>query len=146
MSDVKKPLDALLDTMDRLTLMLEGENANLKAHHPETIERSIEEKLSLGRTFERQMQQLGSFSNALASLPPEEKQEITARAERFRAAVTANETALQAAQRTAERVITHIVEAVRKQSSARQAHYSRPTMARPRRMATPISVSINQTF
>jgi len=146
MSDSQQPLDALLDTMDRMTALLEAENADLSAHHPETMVRTIEQKLLLGRTFERQIQQVGSFNDALEPLPPEDRQRAVAQAEKFRRAVMTNEMSLKAAHRTAERVVTHIVEAVRKQNGAQQAHYSRPTQAKPRRMATPISVSINQTF
>lgn len=140
------PLPALLDTMDRLIAMLEAENKALAACHPELVARSVDQKLLLSRTFESQMQQLGSLEDALVRLPPQDRQSIATRAERFRRAATANQTALEAAQRTAERVVGHIVDAVRRQTNARPTHYTRPTLARPRNAAAPISIHINQTF
>ena len=140
------PVQGLLDTMERLSAILDAENAALAACRPGAIAQSIEEKQSLGRTFERQMQQIGPFPDALTPLAPQVRDRFIDRARRFRELVAINQSALEAAQRTADRIITHIVEAVRTEASRQPTHYSRPTMARPRNMATPVSIRINQVF
>ena len=139
-------LQPLLETMDRLTTMLETENQALTTCHPELVAQTVDQKVLLGRTFERQIQQLGSLKDILMTLPAQDRQRVAARAARFQQVAIANQTALEAAQRTAERVVTHIIDAVRRQTNNRPAAYSRPTLARPRNSAAPISITINQTF
>jgi hypothetical protein len=146
MSETKQLLSALLDTIDQLTKILEAENKALAAHHPEIVARSVDQKLMLGRTFERQMQQIGSLKDALAPLPPEKREKIVAGIRHFGEIAMTNQVAIGAAQRATERVVTHIIEAVRKQNDTRPMPYSRPSLARSRNTASRISVSLNQTF
>lgn len=146
MNDPKQLLAQLLDTIDQLGKILEDENKALARHHPEVVARSVDRKAMLARTFERQMQQIGSLKLALDTLPPEKRERIVAGIRRFGAAAATNQTALEAAERVTERIMTHIVEAVRKQNDTRSTPYARPSLARLRNTAPRISVSLNQTF
>ena len=146
MNDPRLLLAALLDTVDQLGKILEEENKALARHHPEIVAQSVDRKLMLARTFERQIQQMGSFKLVLDTLPPEKRERVVDALRRFGKIASTNQTALEAAQRVTERVVTHIVEAVRKQNNFRSMPYSRPSMARSRHTPSPISVSLNQTF
>src|SRR5581483_1664878 len=132
MSDSKQLLSALLETIDGLTKILETENEALASHHPEIVARSVDQKLTMGRTFERQMQQIGSLKDALEPLPADKREKIVAGIRRFSEIAQTNQVAIAAAQRATERVVTHIVEAVRKQNETRPVPYSRPSLARSR--------------
>jgi hypothetical protein len=146
MSDPTQLLGPLLETMDRLAAILEAENQALAAHRPDMVAQSVDQKITLGRTFERQMQQIGSLKAVLDTLPPDKRRRVIAGIQRFGSIATANQTAIAAAQRAAERIVTHIVEAVRKQNDAQPKPYSRPTLARSRNTTNRISVSLNQTL
>ena len=146
MGDVKQLLPAFLETVDRLTAILEAENKALAEHRPDLVAATVDQKILLGQTFERQMQQIGSLKDALDTVPPEKRKRILDGIRRFGAIAVQNQTAIDAAQRATERIVTHIVEAVRKQDAQRPMPYSRPNMARSRRTTNRISVSLNQTF
>ena len=146
MSDVKQLLPAFLDTVDRLSAILEAENKALAKHRPDLVAATVDQKILLGQTFERQMQQIGSLKDALDTVAPEKRKRILDGIRRFGAIAVRNQTAIDAAQRATERIVTHIVEAVRKQDAQRPMPYSRPNLARSRRTASRISVSLNQTF
>jgi hypothetical protein len=146
MSDFAIRLDAVFETMDQLTELLEAENQVLAAHRPQEIVLTVDRKLMLTRTFDRQVQQLGDFASCIAALPAPARQQAAARAERFRRAARNNQTALDAARRAAERVVGHIVDAVRKQNAPAPIRYGRPTQVPSRSAAGRLSVSLDQVF
>jgi len=146
MSDLKQLLPAFLDTVDRLSAILDAENKALAQHRPDMVAATVDQKILLGRTFERQMQQIGSLNAALDTLAPDKRKRIVAGIRRFGEIAQANQIAIEAAQRAAERIVTHIVEAVRKQNAQRPVPYSRPNLARSRNTSNRISVSLNQTL
>ena len=144
--EVQQRLAVLFDTMDQLTALLEGENKALAENHPERVAETVERKQTLGIAFERQMTQLVSLREALAAMPESSKLEIEMRAARFRAVAAKNQTAIEAARRAAERLVGHIVEAVRMQANPQPQRYYRPSAVPPRASGGRISLSINQTF
>ena len=111
---------SLTDAMVQLIALIEAENEALAQHHPERIALSVDRKLILGRTVERLMEQIGPLKSATLQITEPERRRIVSLVQRFRAVGEINQTAIDAARRAAERVVTHIVDAVRKQIVPRQ--------------------------
>ena len=79
-------------------------------------------------------------------MPDRERRRFMLTAEKFRTAGRLNQTAIDAARRATERVVSHIVDAVRRQSNAQPTAYGRPSLAARKPSARPLSVNINQTL
>jgi hypothetical protein len=146
MSDLADRLTALFATMDQLIELLESENKALVQRRPQDVASGVDRKLMLTRTFEAQMRRCADLKSELASLPPALRQQVLARSETFRKTAAANEVALDAARRAAERVVGYIIEAVRTQTAPPTIRYARPTPVPQRAPTRLLSVSLNQVF
>ena len=146
MSELAQRLDALLRTMTQLIELIEAENKALAAHHPERVAQSVDRKLLLSRTLEGQMQQIGPLREALRTRSPKDRLRFVASLEHLQNVGKINQTVIDAARRAVERVVGHIVEAVRKHNNTQPTRYSRPSLAPQRPNARPLSININQVF
>ncbi|GIL41484.1 hypothetical protein [Roseiterribacter gracilis] len=144
MSEISRQLDELLDTMEVLMSLFDEETRALNALDLAPIPDLVNRKISLTHLFEGQLSWLSDVRERLPEeIQPEQKRALDESAERFKQGLLANVAAIDAQRRASERVVSLIIDSVKRQTEENGPY------ARSSQMSSapgPLSVALNATY
>jgi flagellar biosynthesis/type III secretory pathway chaperone len=144
MSEIQRQLDELLDTMAVLTSLFDEETRALKTRDLDAIPALVSRKISLAQLFEGQLSWLSELRDRLGDeITPDQKAALNDCAERFKQGLLTNVAALDAQRRASERVVSLIIDGV-KRATEENGSYSRSSQMSS--VSGPLSVALNATF
>ena len=144
MTDLSNRVNTLIATVSELVALMDQESASLRAMRAREIGKLQERKTHLTAAYEASTRALRSDPEALETIDPILRQELTDVLDRLGHVVRENEAALRAVTKANEKLMSAIVESVRTQQ-AQQSGYT-AAGASMAKLAAPVSVQIDQTF
>jgi len=122
-------VDAFRESMIGLMKLLNEETAMLKRREFKTLDKLQARKRQLSIAFEKHQTEMRTHPEVLEMIPADDRIELKELYQRFRCALSDNMLALRSSHDAAERVVSLIMESVRKQ---RGITAEEPAFGRPR--------------
>lgn len=122
-------VEAFRESMIGLMKLLNEETALLKKREFKTLDKIQARKRQLAMSFEKHQTEVRRHPDVLDQVPDEDRADLRELYQRFRCALSDNMLALRSSHDAAERVVSLIMESVRKQ---RGVPAESPTFGKPR--------------
>ena len=145
MNDLSNRVNTLIATVSELVALMDQESTYLRAMRAREIGKLQERKTHLAAAYESSAKALKSDREALETVDPILRQELSDVLERLGQVVQENEAALRAVTKANERLMNAIVQSVRAQKSQQSGYTAIGATAGGQR-AAPVSLQIDQTF
>ena len=145
MTDLSNRVNTLIATVSELVALMDQESNCLRAMRAREISGLQDRKTHLAAAYEASASALKSDREALETVDPILRQELSDVLERLGEVVRENEAALRAVTKANEKLMTAIVQSVRAEKT-QQSGYTAIGASAGARLAAPVSVQIDQTF
>jgi flagellar biosynthesis/type III secretory pathway chaperone len=137
----------LIDVAKRLCAVLAKENEALAARRAKEVEALIEEKTTLTRVYEQNMQALAQAPDLVARAEPEVREELKGIALRLDELVKVNGRVLKASLEANQRVLKAVIEAAKRRETKNAIYDKAGSVSVGRRKGLQtVSVSVNRTL
>jgi hypothetical protein len=142
-------LGRLVDIVERLTHLLDGENEMLSQRLPRSLLETQDEKVRLTDLYAKEMRDLQANPALISALPESEKAELKAAMTTFRSIMETHARKLVAFKSITEGMVQAVSEEVEKQNQPIQGYGRQGMIARPVHAyggPRPTSIAVNQSI
>ncbi|MEA1938797.1 MAG: hypothetical protein U9N14_06880 [Pseudomonadota bacterium] len=143
MTATQEPARALLATLEELASALEDETRALVTYDADAYAKAMERKETLTGLYGRQLEEIKAGGGDLRKSDPALAKGIEAARSRLIALFAGNLAAIESASIASERIVSYIVESVRR-TAGHGANYTAEAVASG--PGHPLSMSLNRTF